>query len=81
MWGRKPGDLTVPGVVVPDDLHEITTRKPEHFKPKFDIKGRIKKLREGNHETRVQLLKAIHERFWHAPPGDMINMLKQVSVP
>ena len=62
-YGRKAGDLTVPGIVVPDDLQEVTVAKPSHG-PHFDLKGCVKKLRECNDTVECQrLLRAIHASF------------------
>ena len=80
LYGRHSGDPTVPGLVVEDDLTQISV-KSQQIIPDFNLKGAIKRLRTGNRTERLRILKAIHERFWHAPPDDMINFLKSVAVP
>ena len=49
--------------------------------PNFDLRRLGPRLLQGTRKERVQLLRAVHIRFWHASVQDMEMMLSRLLLP
>ena len=58
---------------------QIVSKKPLYdFKKVFQ---RLPQLAENNPQTAVRLLLGLHEKYWHAPPHDLRNLLARAGMP
>ena len=63
-----------------DNIRATAALKP--VKPSIDLKDLPKKLISATtKEERQRLLRAVHERFWHASPSDMVRLLTAACLP
>ena len=63
------------------ELIKATGKRMTSIKPTFDLKHLPTKLANAEPEERKRLLTGLHERFWHAGPGDMLRLLEAMMVP
>ena len=63
-----------------DDI-KVNGKLIKGFKPIMDLKELPQKLLHGKNEERRRRLQGLHERFWHAHPGDMLRLLQAMLMP
>ena len=63
-----------------DDI-KLFKRDFKAFKPSIDLKDFPKQLINADEKERYRLLQGMHERFFHAPPIDMLNLLRAALMP
>ena len=69
-----------PGEDDPEDI-KLFDRDFKAFKPGIDLKDFPKQLINADEKERFRLLRGMHERFWHAPPMDMLRLLQAALLP
>ena len=68
--------------IVPyDDTIQVNGRQLARIKPSVDLRDLPRKLAAADREEQDRILKAIHERFWHSPPNDMLRLLQAACLP
>ncbi len=74
----QPGQDIVP---FPEESITVHGRPASAIRPHIDFKNLPQKLVHSNTTERDRLLRAVHERFWHCPPADMIRLLQAALLP
>ena len=64
-----------------DEVIRLNKRTVQAMKPSIDLKDFPKKLTSADAGERTRLLQGLHERFWHAPPADMLKLLQAMLLP
>ena len=64
-----------------DETIRINGRNLKAFRPNVDLRKLPLQLINANLEERKRLLTGLHERFWHAPPQDMLRLLQAALLP
>ena len=72
-----------------EERHEEATEvfRPRNIvsqKPLYDFRKvfqRLPQLAVGNPQTAIRLLLGLHEKYWHAPPHDLRNLLARAGMP
>ena len=77
-----------PGDGQPDedrkDVEVFIPRRIESKKPLYDFRKvfqRLPQLVTSNPQTAIRLLLGLHEKYWHAPPHDLRNLLARSGMP
>ena len=72
---RGAADI-VPAQVLPQ------VRVPTDLTPNFDLKHILTRLKTMTDETDIlRTIRGIHERFWHAPPSRLLQLLEPAGIP
>ena len=64
-----------------EDKVAVNPQRLPKPRPSSDLKDFARKLCTASDKDRESLLRLLHERFWHAGPGDMAKMLEAMLVP
>ena len=59
----------------------VSVWRPQFQDEKLDLKDLPKRLVNASLEDQKIMLKELHERFWHAPPAEMLRLLQAAMLP
>lgn len=68
----------------PYEIEEFKPRQLTSNKPLYDFKKvfqRLPQLAKEKPDTAARLLLGLHEKYWHAPPSDLRNLLARAGMP
>ena len=78
----QPANPSDAGPIDEPENIELQHRKRLAVKPSIDLQDLPRKLlNTKDPEERKRLLTGMHERFWHAPPADMMRLLETSMLP
>eukprot|EP00435_Cladocopium_sp_Y103_P008328 s555_g2.t1 len=83
---QQQADASAEGAVVPayEDEEKFERREIVSRKPLYDFRKvfqRLPQLAVEKPAMAERLLLCLHEKFWHAPPGDFKNLLARAGMP
>ena len=67
-----------------EDIEVFRPRTIVSQNPLYDFRKvfqRLPQLAVGNPQTAIRLLLGLHEKYWHAPPHDLCNLLARAGMP
>ena len=67
-----------------EDVEVFQPRQISSKRPLYDFKKvfqRLPQLATANPQMAIRLLLGLHEKYWHAPPGDLKNLLARTGMP